>query len=430
MHGRNASSARRPLPACLQYVNSFDFDSDSACGLNGTTSLHLIYSDSINAMIQRLSIACPACQPLSALLLPLLMTLICSECLADFIVVSEGSGVPAKISRVRDDGQIIKTFDLPQITSGEFALGGLGPDGNLYVLKNDYPTVRIVRIDPMSGQLLDEPQTPFTGSNKIPGLVSAHRLAFAPNGDLFVLGSAGADPGGSEYGVSVVHRIDVTTGLSQSSYSEVEPYGFSDLAVRPSTAGGEYDAEVFITEGYGWISRWHSSDADESIPGSPMANSPIGVQSIGQSPARYMNFGPDGRLYFRTDLDRIWAVDVETGVGEMIVDSMPNPFLPSVDSLGGNVTFGPNGDLFLTLSGVYGFLWDWHNVTYQFDGESGELMGTAFGAFDSEFGEIADLIYLPVPEPAAWPLAAIGISSVLWIVRQKRSRREDSGRTH
>src|SRR5690606_38179969 len=102
--------------------------------------------------------------------------------------------------------------------------------------------------------------------------------------------------------------------------------------------------------GYGSISRWHSSDVDESIPGGPAANSPIGTQNIGQSPARYMNFGPDGRLYFRTDLHRIWAVDVDTGTGEMIVDSMPNPFVPNIASLGGNVTFGPHDDLFLIRS--------------------------------------------------------------------------------
>jgi hypothetical protein len=189
---------------------------------------------------------------------------------ADFIATAiDGNGLPV-IARLRDDGHVATLYSLEATDRITLSLGGLGPDGNVYLIARQYPatgapSMGVIRLDPRTGAFLDTLSNPFTGSAKIPGFASAHQLAFAPNGDLFLLGG-GPDPGGSDYGLSQVHRIDYETGLSKSVYSKVEPYGYSDIVVRTASVGN-YDAEVFITEGYGWLRRWFSSGVDESAPG-------------------------------------------------------------------------------------------------------------------------------------------------------------------
>jgi len=332
------------------------------------------------------------------------------EGFADFIVAAGGSEQTAVIARVRDDGQLIKQLDLTPLAHIDISLGGLGSDGNLYLIDNRFPSVNIYRMNPLTGELLDDPTAPFTGSDKVPGLFGIHRMAFGPNGDLFVLGNAGVDPGGSGFGVSVVHRIDSVTGLSESSYSEVEPYGFSDIAVRPVSAGQLDDVEVFITEGYGSLTHWLSSET---------GNSAAQSLGIGQSFARSMELGPDGKLYFRTDSNQIWRYDLETDAGTTFIDSIPDPFTGSAVSLGGDVAFGVDNDMFLIREGTIGSSFNWQSAVYRFDGTSGGLLGEALTQLPEYLIPTGTLVYLPAPEPAALGLIASGLMASLWRVRKR-----------
>ena len=140
-----------------------------------------------------------------------------------------------------------------------------------------------------------------------------------------------------------------------------------------------------------------------------------------------MEFGPDGDLYFRTDVNGVWRFDVDTDAGSMLIDSLPNPFQPNIISLGGNVTFGPGGDLFLLRHGTYGSLSDWHSVVYRVDGTTGALLGTALDAAAAELGAIGELLYLPVPEPSGIVCIAVGIS--LLTAGRPQKRCQEPGKT-
>lgn len=184
-------------------------------------------------------------------------------------------------------GAQVGQIDLPATTTAAADLR-FGLDGDLYVATNDsdqgtLPDLvkagRVLRIDPLSGSILDV----FTSgyfSDAGPG--SANGLAFGPDGTLYVTGN------------SQVFRLDTTTGQYIPIVSGLDEA--KGVVVGP-------DGDLYVAEaGNGVVARID-----------PATGAVLNTFSDGLRTPAYLSFGPDGDLYVGDGSSSVFRFDPVTG---------------------------------------------------------------------------------------------------------------------